>query len=778
LFSSLQEGISVLAQSLGGRTFYLICAILGLVILGMATSEWRRLGQAKYKRVTLAAGALLLGRVVGMVVLLVGFQPLIVYQEWALESLTLALFVWAFLFDSFSSTQRALTFLAGAAVVIGGFLGVCLLPWTQPSSSYWLAISWFAILSVLNAVAWVQWVRLRQRYSLWLGIAFGLSALGAISGLLGFPQGALAGHLAALFLFVIVTYHIIQADWGEYRTRLQVASMHTLQQTQEMAFLLEVSRAITASLDLAVVLERVAESVARIVDADWAYILLPVEENPEQLAVVSRFGWWGRRWTQESQLGRRVVISLDDYSLIRHAFLRQRQVLANDPVDYGQFRPLHDLAARPQNGPTLIQPIHLQDHCLGVMLLGRVQTVPHEGEGGKQDFREEDAEMCQALAAQVATAIGNARLYERAQAEAQQAAELMHAREAKIIQFQAILESIADGVIVAEELGEVILVNAAAERMLRVDRQRKLDRAIKHLFSELLPASGRQGSEEFVFGWDEREMMGSLAPAKMLDGTLLGYVIVFRDVTHQQQADRQRVEFLSNASQELRDLASSIQWDVESLAAEVGDDLGSELRSRLESASSGSGRMAGLADKLALLSQMEQGRIAIESQRVDMRQVIESSVRAVRPEAEAHQLDLMVNLPPTLRLAWGDPLRLRQVVDHLLGNAVRQTPESGRILVWATEAQLEGNGDAPRDFLVVSVRETCQGIPGAEKVQVSMGQQDLDSQQPGEAVAPRMDLAVAKGLVEAHGGRIWVESRPGEGSTFSFTVPAAVEEEE
>jgi two-component system phosphate regulon sensor histidine kinase PhoR len=292
-----------------------------------------------------------------------------------------------------------------------------------------------------------------------------------------------------------------------------------------------------------------------------------------------------------------------------------------------------------------------------------------------------------------------------------------------------------------------------------------------------LPVAGKQGTDQVLFAWDDKEMMGSLAPARMLDGTMLGYVIVFRDVTSKQQADQDKVEFLANASQELCDLASAIQWDVESLADEMGDDLSSEQRSHLESASSGSGRMAGLADKLALLAQMEQGRVAIESQRVDMRKVIEASVRAVRPEAEANQLDLMMNLPPTLSLAWGDPLRLRQIVDHLLGNAVRQAPQKGRILVWATEAQLEGNGDAPQGFLVVSVRDTCEGMPRGDREGVTTGQQGLDPQQPREAVAPRMDLAVTKGLVEAHGGRIWVESRPGEGSIFSFTVPAAQKED-
>jgi signal transduction histidine kinase len=244
-------------------------------------------------------------------------------------------------------------------------------------------------------------------------------------------------------------------------------------------------------------------------------------------------------------------------------------------------------------------------------------------------------------------------------------------------------------------------------------------------------------------------------------------------VTIEHQAEQAKAEFLANASQMLRDLASSIQWDVETLAAEAGESLSSEHRSHLESASSGSGRMAGLADKLTLLSQMEQGTIEIEAQRVDIREVIEASVRAVRPAAEANRLDLMMNLPPTLSLAWGDPLRLRQIVDHLLGNAVRKTAESGRILVWAAEAHLEGNGDAPRDFLVVSIRDTGKSIPGDEQGSLFEEQRGADGQRMEEGTAPRMDLAVTKGLVEAHGGRIWVESQPGEGSTFSFTVPVA-----
>ena len=132
----------MLAQSFGGTALYLISAIFALIILGMAVNEWRRLGKDGYKRIAIAAGILLLSRMVGLLVLLLGWQPMVDWQEWILESLALAVFVWAFLFDSFTVPRWAFLFLGIATISIGGWTALCLVlgtetaafPWAEPGS--------------------------------------------------------------------------------------------------------------------------------------------------------------------------------------------------------------------------------------------------------------------------------------------------------------------------------------------------------------------------------------------------------------------------------------------------------------------------------------------------------------------------------------------------------------------------------------------------------------------------------------------------------------------
>jgi len=771
--SSSQEGIAVLAQSFGGTALYLISAIFALIILGMAVNEWRRLGKDEYKRIALAAGIVLLGRLVGLLVLLLDWQPIVAWQEWILEGLTLAVFVWAFLFSSFTRSRYSFLFLCISTISIGGVTVLCLFLGTELPAFPWANTSWSFVLLLLSAFGLLQWGRHRRRFSPLLGSAFLISALGAVGALLGFPQGARLAHLATLPLFAIETYRSILANWGRYGRELRTVSEHTLRQTQRVAFLLEVSRAITASLDLSVVLERVVESIARAIDADWAYILLPEDKDPELLVVTARYGWWGRRWTQESHLARRVVIGLSDYSLIRHAFLRQRQVLANQPDDYEQFEPLHDLLARPQAGPTLIQPLYLGERSLGVLLLGRIETSPRESGKVRRELSNADAELCAALAVQAATAMQNSSLYQSTNERVRWLTESLSAREEKIIQFQTILESIADGVMVAGEDGEVILVNAAAERILAVPRQRLLDQTISRLYAELLEARGPQDDEQVVFQWNDKVIMSSLAPVKMLDGALLGHVAVFRDVTRERQAERARTEFVTTVSEQLQARLFLIQGYLEGLAVDMTGTSDSQRRALLHSVRANGEQMADLVDELKVVSEMEQGSIQIEPQTVDMRDIIREAVEAIRAEAESSQVELTANVPPDLNPAWGDPRRLRQIMGSLLGNAVRDTPESGRVTVWAAEAHLEDNGASAGSYLVISIRDSGTGFAVGEQDQAGESFHQLDNWPSEASRGVGIELAITKGLVEAHGGRIWVESRSGAGSTFSFTIPTA-----
>jgi PAS domain S-box-containing protein len=756
----------VLAQGLGEVAYYLLCIIWGLVMLGMAANEWRRLGADDYRRIMIAAMVLITSRLAGLLSLLLGWQQTSGCLEWAIEGLTLAAFTWAFLFRTFASQRQASLYVIAAVIGVACFLAACLLFETGTISAL---LTWNpspVLLLVLGGFAFLQWLRHRQQLSSWLGSAFLVSLLGAGGALVGFESVALPGHLAVLPLFAMETYRTILVDRTAHEQELQEATERVLHQTQNLAFLLEVSQAIAYSRDLSVVLDRASEAVARAIDADWAYALLPLDGSAEELVVVARHGWWRRSWTEDSELQRRVLIRLSDFGLIRHAIQRRRQVVANQPEDYEQFDSLHRVLARPQSGPTLVQPILTEDRSLGVILFGNARP--------DKTFSSVDARLCGALIAQLATAIDNARLYQSVDEQTHRLAELLQIREEEATQRRAILESIADGVVVAADNGEVVLANAAAERILGMPRDRLLGQTIRRLYSGLLKAGGRPSGNHVVFEWDGKQVMGSLAPVKMDDGELLGYLAVFRDVTREQQTDKARSEFVSTVSQELRTPMTSIKGYVELLAVGGAGSVNPQQRRFLDIISANTERMVSLLNNLIAASAMDQGPIHVEARLVDMGRVIKDAVQAIQSRAKEAELNVAVNLSPGLSPVRGDPQYLRQIMDNLLDNALRYTPSPGHITVWTAEAYLEDREREPQDYVVVSVQDTGVGIAPEEHSRIFEKYYRAENPLSVKAGGSGMGLAIVKSLVEAHGGRIWVESEEGVGSTFSFSIPAAI----
>lgn len=747
----------------GGIVFYLLCGFFGLAMLGMAAREWRRLRADDYRRLLLATGVFTLASVGALALSQLGGPDLAICLPLALEAVALALFAWGFMYKSFGAGRRALILVGVFLAVALSALAPCLALGGEADLPLPAMTLGLAGLLLLAGLSLLIWLRHRRHASLWLGAALALPTLGLVAGLLGLAQVPSLAFLAALPLFTVETYRWVLADLGAYGHELQAVSERALQQTQDLALLLEVSQAISASLDLPVVLERASEAVARAVNADWAYVLLPVDDDPEVLAVAVRYGWWGRRWEQDSQLARRVSIRLGDFSLLRHAILRRRQVLANQPEEYEQFEALHKLLGRPQSGPTLVQPICVQERSLGVVLLGHVTR--------QREFSDADGRLCQALVGQIATAIDNARLYQSVDEQARRLAALLRVREEEVAQRQAILESIADGVVVASETEEVVMANVAAEQILGVPREKLIGRATKRLYAELLRAGGRKGGDWAIFKWGDKEVTGSMAPVKMPDGTLLGYVAVFRDVTRERQAELAKAAFIETVSHELRTPLTSIKGYVELLAAGAVGNLTPQQRHFLEIVEGNTERMVSLVSNLIAVSEMERGSIRIEPQPVDMAALITEAVQAVRDEAAAAELDLAANLPQDLASAWGDPIYLRQIVDHLLDNALRYTPSGGRVTIWAAEGRLEDADTFPRSYLVVSVRDTGVGIPVEDHELVFERFYRSENPLSIEAGGAGMGLAIVKSLVEAHGGHVWVDSEPGAGSTFGFTVP-------
>ncbi len=733
-------------------------------MLGMAAHVWRRLGAGEYTRIAVAAGALLVVRLAGLLVLLVGWAPGLTYLELGLECLAVALFAWAFLSKTFPSPRLATLYLVAGAAGAGGLVAVRLFAAGLLPEVWWLRLG-AALLLLVSAIAVLLWGRHRRDLSWLVGAAVVVSLLGAAAGLAGLLLAAQLAHLAALVLFLVATYQAIVTDLSAYGHELQTISEEALRQTREMAFLLEVSQAVAASLDLSVVLERVSESVTLAMNANWAYILLSSDDKPDRLAVAARYGWPGRRQIQTDRSSSAAAVRLDEFPLLRRAVAERCQVVANHPNDYEQFGQLHSRLGHSQSGPTLVQPVQIQDRPLGAILVGR--------RAAEQAFDEADQRLCEALATQVATAIDNARLYHSVDEQARRLAELLRTREEEVTQRQAILESIADGVVVAGDAGQVVLVNAAAERILGLSRRQLIGQAINRLYSELLRAGGRNMGDQAVLQWGDRIVKGSMAPVKMPEGTMLGYVAVLRDVTLEHQAERARSQFVSTISHELRTPMTSIKGYTDLLAAGAVGSVSPQQRRFLEIVRTNTERMIGLVNNLIAVSEMDQGPLQIEPQPVSMAEVIAEAVQAIRSQAGERRLDLVVNLPPDLSPVLGDRGRLRQIMDNLLDNAWRYTPANGRITVWAAAANLDEKSGLPPRCVVVNVRDTGVGVAPEDQDKIFTKFYRADNPLSVEAGGTGMGLAIVKSLVEAHGGRVWVESEVGAGSTFSFVVPAA-----
>lgn len=245
----------------------------------------------------------------------------------------------------------------------------------------------------------------------------------------------------------------------------------------------------------------------------------------------------------------------------------------------------------------------------------------------------------------------------------------------------------------------------------------------------------------------------------------IGHLIICHDMTAEVQADRLKSEFISNASHELRTPVASLKVLVESLLDGAQDDP--ELRqSFLDDVYRELERLHVLVNDLLDLASIESGRNTLKLAPIDARKVIEEAVATVVPQAKQRDVGLELTIPPALSVE-ADQVRLRQILVNLLANAVKFTPTGGLVRLRAAEDS---------DGVVFRVEDTGIGIPAKDLphifdrfFRVTRGRSRL---QGGSGLG----LTIVKQAVDAHHGRISVESTEGEGTTFEFVLPRATQE--
>lgn len=352
---------------------------------------------------------------------------------------------------------------------------------------------------------------------------------------------------------------------------------------------------------------------------------------------------------------------------------------------------------------------------------------------------------------------------------------------------RAILQGMTAGVLVANVDGTIVEANVAAEVLLE-----KVGADLRGLpLVEVSDDDRWQHAVSTAMDGEAVRLMAQVENSTLLcdvaplptfetsQGILRGLVAVLQDISAETEEQGTRWDMLSAMADELRTPITTIGNYVDLLLSGAVGDLEDAQRKFLLRVKAGAGRMAQMADDLAREASGEERWASPQRQVVDVNRLIEVVVAGSHVHLEDKSLVLDMELPEDLPSIKADPDYLRRVLSNLLSNAYMASPEGGRIKVWATQSnnlveqqgQPELNGDG---FLIVSVKDFGGGL--RDEALERVFDRARPSQTPSGLGESGAGLALVKMLVEAHGGRLWVESEYGVGTTFSFVLPASQRE--
>jgi two-component system phosphate regulon sensor histidine kinase PhoR len=333
----------------------------------------------------------------------------------------------------------------------------------------------------------------------------------------------------------------------------------------------------------------------------------------------------------------------------------------------------------------------------------------------------------------------------------------------------AILGSMIEGVAVISGDEHIIFSNRAFSRilgleevgeiegrpLLEVARQSDLLAAIKMALS-----GEQQVTSEIVVG-TVRPRSFAVTAAPVQASSHKGAVLVLHEISDLRRLERVRQDFVANVSHEFRTPLTAIQGFAETLLAGALEDPANRRRF-VGIIREHATRLARLTEDLLKLSRIEAGQLKLEFRPVSVTQLIESCVETAQLKAVPRQLALHVRLPEGLPPVRGDANSLQEVLQNLVDNALQYTPAGGKIEVSA----LCSDGR-----VVVTVADTGIGIPQVEQERIFERFYRVDAARSREAGGTGLGLSIARHIMEAHGGRLWVESAVGEGSRFHFSLP-------
>jgi PAS domain S-box-containing protein len=493
---------------------------------------------------------------------------------------------------------------------------------------------------------------------------------------------------------------------------------------KELNIFYSIGKSVASLLDLEKLLGRVVEAAVYISGAEEGFLMLVDEETGELYVRAAQ----GPKEKYPRNLKLRVQDSIAD-GVVR----------TGEAVMIGGSGRKDDIRTAYLVKALLSAPLKTKDKVIGVLSV--------DNKTSEKTFTDNDLYLLSALADYAAIAIENAQLFTAVQSERRK--------------LETIIGSTEDAVIVTDSEMHVLLLNRAARRAFGIKSAETASQPIaqvvknKSLINLFIRSIGdSQAHRAEIPLEDGRTLNANLTP---IPG--VGYATVMQDITHLKELDRMKSEFVSNVSHDLRSPLTTIKGFAQ-LLPKAGP-LTPQQQEFNAKILRGVENITVLIQDLLDLGKIEAG-VGLKMDVCQLDAIINKVVEGLRSQAEAKRQCLDVELHPQLHPVLGNDLRLGQVVANLVGNAIKYTPDGGLISVRANN----NNGQ-----IMVSVQDTGFGIPLADQPYIFDKFYRVQSEEMEGISGTGLGLAIVKSVIERHNGRVWVESEPGVGSTFTFILP-------
>lgn len=350
--------------------------------------------------------------------------------------------------------------------------------------------------------------------------------------------------------------------------------------------------------------------------------------------------------------------------------------------------------------------------------------------------------------------------------------------------FEAILSIADDAIISVDNSQRITLFNQGAEKIFGYTAEEVLGKKLDLLlptrfaqehrnhvatFGKSSAHARRMGERQEIFGCrkDGSEFPAEASISKLDLGRESVYTVILRDITERKQVEKMKDEFVSVVSHELRTPLTSIHGSLGMLTSGLLSTTSEQGKRLLEIATDSTERLVRLINDILDIERIESGKVKMERENCDLRDLINSAINIMQPLADKAGVSLSIhNSNSSSNISsiqlWADPDRIIQTLTNLFSNAIKFS-EPGSTVYLMTELQ--------KDQVLVTVQDTGRGIPEDKLESIFERFQQVDSSDSRNHDGTGLGLAICKSIVQQHGGKIWVESVLGEGSSFYFTLP-------